>query len=426
MARDPDKLSATESNAAHEPQPTPSRASLRGLDGFVFFVADVQTGFGPFIAVYLTAQAWTQLDIGVILSVGGLAALAGQIPGGALVDAARSERLVAGIAIILIGLSALSLAIWPIYPVVLAAAIVHALASCALGPAMAAISLGLVGHNGIGERLGRNARFASIGNGLAAAVMGITGYLVSNRSVFLVTALLIVPALFMLARIRADEIDIARAHGGVLAAPRAGRRWSDLWQLGTKRPFLVLAAGIALFHLANASMLPIMARIVTTRAGDWATVLIAACIVVPQVMVALVSPWVGRKAQSIGRRPLLILALSALVLRGALFAFVRDPILLVIIQVLDGIAAAGVGVLVPLIVADVTRSTGHFNLALGMMGTAIGLGASVSTTVSGYITDHFGSAAAFASLSFAAALGLLWMWLMMPETRPRSGITSKS
>jgi predicted MFS family arabinose efflux permease len=426
MARDPDKVSVTESNSVHEPQPTPSRTSLRGLDGFVFFVADVQTGFGPFIAVYLTAQAWTQLDIGVILSVGGLAALAGQIPGGALVDAARSERLVAGIAIILIGLSALSLAIWPIYPVVLAAAIVHALASCALGPAMAAISLGLVGHNGIGERLGRNARFASIGNGLAAAVMGITGYLVSNRSVFLVTALLIVPALVMLTRIRADEIDIARAHGGTLAAPRAGRRWSELWQLGTKRPFLVLAAGIALFHLANASMLPIMARIVTTQAGDWATVLIAACIVVPQVMVALVSPWVGRQAQSIGRRPLLILALSALVLRGALFAFVRDPILLVIIQVLDGIAAAGVGVLVPLVVADVTRSTGHFNLALGMMGTAIGLGASVSTTVSGYITDHFGSAAAFAGLSFAAALGLLWMWLMMPETRPRSGITSKS
>jgi MFS family permease len=168
-----------------------------------------------------------------------------------------------------------------------------------------------------------------------------------------------------------------------------------------------------------------MARIVTTRAGDWATVLIAACIVVPQIMVALVSPWVGRQAQLIGRRPLLILALCALMLRGALFTFVRDPVLLVIIQALDGIAAAGVGVMVPLIVADVTRGTGHFNLALGMMGTAIGLGASVSTTVSGYITDHYGSAAAFAALTFAAALSLLWMWSMMPETRPHTVITSK-
>jgi len=142
---------------------------LRGLDWFVFFVADVQTGFGPFVAVYLTTQKWTQVDIGLILSAGGLVALAGQIPGGALVDLARSERLVAGLAIATIGISALAYAAWPVFPVVLAAAVLHAAASCVLGPAMAAIGLGLVGHAAIGERLGRNARFASIGNGLAAA-----------------------------------------------------------------------------------------------------------------------------------------------------------------------------------------------------------------------------------------------------------------
>lgn len=413
-----------------EAPPTPSRRSLRGLDGFIFFVADVQTGFGPFLSVYLTAQAWTQLDIGVVLSVGGLAALAGQIPGGALVDAARSERLVAGAAIAVIGLCALSLAVWPVYPVVLAAAMLHSLASCVLGPAMAAISLGLVGHAAIGERLGRNARFASIGNGLAAAVMGLSGYLVSNRAVFVVTALLVLPAIYMLSRIRGAEIDIVRAHGGNGidsgngngngGAARPSRR-ADIGKLAMQRPFLVLAVGIAFFHLANASMLPIMARIVTTQAGAWATILIAACIVVPQAVVALVSPWIGRQAQRIGRRPLLLLALGALALRGTLFAFVRDPALLVVIQILDGIAAAGVGVLVPLVVADVTRGTGHFNLALGMMGTAIGIGASVSTTASGYITDHYGSAAAFAALALAAAVSLTWIWSMMPETRPRSG-----
>ncbi|MGD9847358.1 MAG: MFS transporter [Variibacter sp.] len=404
--------------SADEPKPAPSRRSVHGLDGFIFFVADVQTGFGPFVSVYLTAQAWTQLDIGVILSVGGLAALAGQVPGGALVDAARSERFVAALAIVVIGLSALSIAIWPIYPVVLAAAVLHSLASCVLGPAMAAISLGLVGHDAIGERLGRNARFASIGNGLAAAIMGLCGYFISNRAVFVVTALLVVPALFMLARIRADEIDIVRAHGGVVAAqPTRRRRLADLWHLAAQRSFVVLAIGIALFHLANASMLPIMARIVTTRAGAWASILIAACIVVPQLVVALVSPRVGREAQRIGRRPLVLLALAALVLRGVLFTLVRDPAFIVVIQILDGIAAACVGVMVPLIVADVTRGTGHFNLGLGMMGTAIGLGASVSTTASGYITDHHGSAMAFAALTLAAGIGFAWIWLLMPETR---------
>src|SRR5262245_64047058 len=97
------------------------------------------------------------------------------MPGGAIVDAARSERLVAGIAVAAIAMSALAYAISPIFVVVLAAAVLHALASCVLGPAIAAISLGLVGHEGIGDRLGRNARFASIGNGFAAAAMGACG-----------------------------------------------------------------------------------------------------------------------------------------------------------------------------------------------------------------------------------------------------------
>src|SRR6266478_861312 len=95
--------------------PHPSPASQRGLDWFIFFVADVQTGFGPFISVYLTSMAWTQVDIGLMLTIGSLVGLAGQMPGGAIVDAARSERFVAGVAVALIGLSALIFALWPIY-----------------------------------------------------------------------------------------------------------------------------------------------------------------------------------------------------------------------------------------------------------------------------------------------------------------------
>ena len=124
--------------------PGPSRQSLRGLDWFIFFLADVQTGFGPFIAVYLTTQKWTQAQIGLVLSIGGIIGLVGQMPGGAIVDAARSERLVAGLAIAAIACAALGYAAWPILPVVMAAASLHAVASCVLGPAIAAISLGLV------------------------------------------------------------------------------------------------------------------------------------------------------------------------------------------------------------------------------------------------------------------------------------------
>lgn len=397
-------------------RPPPSPQSQHGLDWFIFFLADVQTGFGPFIAVYLTTQKWTQVEIGIVLSIGGIIGLLGQMPGGAIVDAAKSERTVAGFAVAAIGMSALAYALWPIFPVVTAAAVLHAAASCVLGPAIAAISLGLVGPLAIGERLGRNARFASLGNGSAAALMGACGYYVSNRSVFLVTFLLAIPTLLALSRIREREIDIVQAHGAVLREKPDAKATSIL-SLIRQKPLLIFGASILLLQMANAAMLPIMAGVVTTRSSQWAPVLIAACIIVPQAIVALMSPTVGRKAQEWGRRPILLIGFGSLAIRGILFATVNDPFLLVAVQVFDGITAAVFAVMIPLIVADVAFGSGHFNLAQGIVGTATGIGASLSNVLAGYVTDKFGGSVAFLGLAGVAALGLLLILLVMPETR---------
>jgi MFS family permease len=396
--------------------PHPSKKSLRGLDWFIFFVADIQTGFGPFIAVYLTSQKWTQIDIGLVLSAGGLIALLGQMPGGALVDAAKSERFVAGLALSAIATAALAYAFVPIFPVVLAAACLHAAASCVLGPCIVAMSLGLVGHAAIGERLGRNARFAAVGNGMAAAAMGAVGYFFEPRAVFLVTAVLLVPTLLALSQIRPAEVDPDRAHGGPVPQ-RTDHTPVDVRDVVRKPPLLILAGCALLFHMANASMLPLMGSVVTMRSSEWATVLIAACIVVPQVVVAIVSPWVGHHAQIWGRLPFLRLAFAALVFRALLFSIVTDPYLLVAVQILDGITAAALGVMVPLMIADITRGTGRFNLAQGIVGTAVGIGASISPTLAGYLTDHFGSSAAFLGLAVIAAAAFTAVWALMPETR---------
>jgi predicted MFS family arabinose efflux permease len=400
-----------------EPPLLPSRRSLRGLDWFIFFVADVQTGFGPFVSVYLTAQRWTQFDIGLVLSAAGFVSLLGQMPGGALVDAARSERFVAGIAVIAICVSALTYAALPIFPIVLAGSVLHALASCVLGPAMAAISLGLVGHAEIGERFGRNARFASVGNGLAAAAMGACGYLLSTRSVFIVTVLLLGPALIALRTISPAEIDPERAHGA-RSRQRAATAPVKPGDLMHNRPLLVFAGCLLLFHLANAAMLPLMGSVVTMRSSQWATVLIAACIVVPQIVVAAMSPWIGTRAEIWGRRPLLLIGFAALPIRGLLFASVSNPLLLVVVQLLDGVTASVFAVMVPLVIADLTRGTGRFNLGQGIVGTATGIGASLSATFAGYMTDRFGSASAFSGLTAVAVAGLGVLWFMMPETRP--------
>jgi len=300
--------------------------------------------------------------------------------------------------------------------VVAAAATMHAAASCVLGPAIAAISLGLVGPLAIGERLGRNARFASLGNGVTAAVMGTCGYLLSSRSVFLVTFFLAIPTLLALSRIRESEVDVARAHGAIFRAtpdPQA----TSVVRLVRKRPLLIFAGCVLLLQLANAAMLPLMAGIVTARSSQWAPVLIAACIIVPQAIVALTSPTVGAKAQAWGRRPLLLIGFGALAIRGLLFATVHDPFVLVAVQLFDGITASVFAVMVPLTVADVAFGSGHFNLAQGIVGTATGIGASLSTVLAGYISDTFGSGIAFLGLASVAMLGLATIALIMPETR---------
>jgi MFS family permease len=398
----------------------PSRTSLRGLDWFVFSIANVQTGFGPFIAIYLTAQKWTQVDIGLLLTVGSLVSLIGQIPGGALVDAVRSERRAAMVAVAVIAFAALVLALWPILAIVLAAQVLHAAASCVLGPAIAAISLGLVGHFAIANRLGRNACFASIGNGLSAAAMGAIGYFISNQAVFFFTAALCVPTLIALSYIKDDEVDPTRAHGGVpdKSHGELASEWGFIRSIAGNRALMIFAAAVVLFQLANTAMLPLIGSTVTMRSSQWATVLVAACIVAPQMLVAVSSPWVGRQAQRWGRRPLLLLGFAALPIRAILVASTADPYLLVAVQALDGISAAVLGVLVPLVIADTTRGTGHFNLAQGVVGAAVGIGAAFSTTLAGYLTDQFGSSTAFLGLASVASLGLVLVYLLMPETRP--------
>jgi len=384
--------------------------SHRALDFVNFFVADVQTGFGPFVAVYLTVHKWTQVEIGFILTLGTVTALVSQLPAGALVDAMRNKRAAAAGGLIAIIVAALLLALQPTQLPVLLAQVLHGFASCVITPAIAAISLHLVGHAGLAERLGRNARFASIGNGLAAAVMGATGAYLSSRMVFLLTAALCVPALIAL-------LAIGR---GTYARRQTTSRIMDrgrLRHLFTDRRLLIFAVCVLLFHLSNAGMLPLAGAAVTMRAGDFANLIIAACIVVPQGLVALLSPWVGRSAQRIGRRPLLLLGWGALPLRGILLAVLPGPWLLVAGQAISGVSAAVFGVMLPLLAADLTRGTSHFNLCMGVLGLGMYLGAAASTTLSGGIADAAGMQTAFYALAFSGLLGAILIWLAMPETR---------
>ncbi|KDR26879.1 MULTISPECIES: MFS transporter [Caballeronia] len=392
--------------------------SLRALDWLNFFVANVQTGFGPFIASYLAANKWTQGEIGLMLSVGTISAMASQLPAGALVDAMRNKKFAALSAIIAIIVSALLLAASPTFVPVFAAEVLHGFASCMLVPAMAAISLALVSRADLGDRLGRNARWASIGSALTAALMGAFGEYLSLRSVFFLTAALALPAIVALRMIHYDAPPVVpRAPPGKPKLTPEGEERESLRELLKDRRLLIFAACVVLFHLSNAAMLNLAAGEVTAHMGDNVQLVIAACIIVPQFIVAALSPWVGRQAQKWGRRPVLILGFCALPIRAILFAGVSSPYLLVPVQMLDGISAAVFGVMLPLIAADVAGGRGHYNLTIGFFGLAAGVGATLSTAAAGFAADRFGTAMSFFGLAGAGALAVLMVWLAMPETR---------
>jgi MFS family permease len=384
----------------------------RALDWFNLFVANIQTGFGPFVATYLVSQSWNQTSIGLALSVGTVAAMASQVPAGALVDAIPNKTRVAAFSVLAFTGCALLLAIYPIPLLVYLAEILHGLSSCTLGPATAAMSLVIAGRFGMGLRLGRNARYAAIGNGVGAALMAACGYYLSERAVFYLTAALTLPALAALVPLR----KVATARVNAPAAAQVGVTRGQFLRILGDRRILIFCGCAMLFTFANAPMLMLVSGSMA-RVGN-PSLLIGACIVLPQIIVALASPSVGRLAESRGRRIVLAVGCCALPLRGLILASTVNPTLVVAVQALDGIGGACFGVMVPLIVSDVAARTRHFNLSLGFVGFAIGIGGTLSTPAAGWLADHFSTRAAFFVLSAVGAAATLLALLAMPETRP--------
>jgi MFS family permease len=396
----------------------PPQHSLRGLDWLNFLLAGALAGFGPLVAVYLAGRNWTQGEIGLILTASGVAGLLSQVPGGELLDRVRSKRFLVALGVAMIAISAGILTLWPSFPLVFTAQVVQGTTGGFLGSAVSAISLGLVGHAALSERLGRNQRFAAIGGLTATGFMGVFGYFFSNQIIFLAAAALAIASLIALSQIRAGDIHFARSCGGAAGDHHERPTRISRGTVCSKYPLLVFASCIALFQIANASLLPLLSEALAQDRRS--PLIVSALIVVPQVVVAVSAPWVGRRANSWGRRPLLLIGFAALPIRAACFALTRDPALLVAVQLLDGITGAALGVLTPLVIADISRGTGRFNLAQGFVGTFSGIGASLSTTVSGLVAQSFGSAIGFTAVAAVAVIALVTLWALLPETKPHS------
>jgi predicted MFS family arabinose efflux permease len=393
----------------------PSARALRGLDWLNFFLADVQTGVGPFLAIYLAGYGWNEQRVGVALTVGGIAGILTQTPAGALVDRLRSKRALIAAAVVALAAGALLVALLPNFGSVMSAQVLIGGTSSIFGPAICAVSLGIVGHKLFDRRQGRNQAFNSAGNVLAAVSMGLLGYFVSNRSIFFFVSICAVPTILTLLVIRPEEIDYERARGGK-EGDEDGKPVGASALL-KDRPLLIFLVCAVMFHFANAAMLPLLGEMLAKGQGRSSMMFMSACVVTTQLVVTLIAAWSGRMAGAWGRKPLLLSAFGVLPVRGVLYTLTHKTVALVAIQVLDGVGAGIFGVVSVLVIADLTRGSGRFNLTLGAISTAVGIGASLSQAIAGSIVHHFGFNAGFLFLAAVAAAALVILFLFMPETR---------
>lgn len=393
---------------------------LDALDWLNFLLADVRGGVGAYVNVYLVTEArWDQATLGAVLTVSGLLGILLHPFVGDFIDRTRAKRalIIASTAL----LAAAALAIWwvPTVPVVLAADILMAVLGGVFAPTIAAISLGLTKRMGLPARLGRNAAFDRAGNVFIAALAGALGLVGLQWAPFFLAPVFGVLTAFAALSIPGAAIDHEKARGltpqAVAPEARIEPGWRSLLRI---KPLVVLAAAAALFHFANAPMLPLVAQKLALANPGFETSLTSAAIMVAQFATILMA-LVVTLANRIGRKPLLLIAFAALPLRAALCAMTDNPTSLLAIQLLDGIGGGLFEALLPLVLADIMAGSGHYSLARGVVGTVQGIGGSSSQFVAGSIVVSAGYGSAFLTLMGVALVALLLVALMMPETTPK-------
>jgi MFS family permease len=392
-----------------------SPQSRYGLDCLNFAIGSIQTSFGTFVAFYLADLGWSKESVGLALATGHIAGVLAQIPGGAITDAIPWKRGFAAAGILMSMGAALILATAPLFTLVFVAQALDGLTVAIVTPAVAAISLGIVGRRAMSSRTGRNYRFAAAGIAITALAQGFIGSYVSHNAIFFATAVLCALALAALSFIRPDEIDYARARN---ASAADGGRFQSVAEVLRNRPLRAFVLSLMLYQFADASIVPLLSEEIGEAKTADSSLHISGLVVSMQLVVMLLAPWVGYLSEKYGRKPLLLLGFGVAALRSVLLAATTDYSFILVGQVLGGVTTAIVEVLVIVIITDLTARTGRFNLVGGAVTMLLGIASSLSVAASGFIFSAVGHAPTFMSFAVIAGLATLFAWSMLPETKP--------
>lgn len=392
------------------------KKSIRALLATNFFLADVQTGLGPFLAAYLASAGWNAGRVGAALTLGGIVTVVVQTPAGAIVDRTTSRRMVlaVGCLVLLAGaiLLSMSTAPWSVYT---AQFLVGGTAPF-LAPTLAAITMGVVGVKLFDRQFGRNQSFNSAGNVACALLIAGVSRLFGNRAIFIAAALLTIPTIFSVMAIRSDDID-ERLARGAREETHGDARPESIWRtLFGDRVLLFFFVCAFFFLFANAAMLPQLGEMLSKGVRSSAAPFMSACVIVTQLVIMCTASTIGRYSNKHGRKPLLLVGFGVLPVRALLYTLTHTTSLLIAVQLLDGVANAIFGVVSILVVADRTRGTGRFNLVQGALATAVGIGAALSTSFGGALIQRYSYTVSFLALGGIALLALGVLAFGVPET----------
>jgi MFS family permease len=413
--------SSADRRTASGQTPPPAGFQPAALDALNFLLADVRGALGPYLNVFLvTQQHWSQASVGLVTLIGGWLGLAVQAPIGAAIDATHAKRALIVMSLAVLAIGAVAIFAFPSFWAVMIANSGIAVVGDVFGPAVAAITLGIYGHARLARRMGRNSAFDHAGNVAIAAAAGAVGWAVSQRAVFLLVPVFAGLSAAAVLAIPGGAIDHDKARGSD-SSDGMEKKPSGFSSLLACRPLLVYAGCAMLFHFANAPLLPLVGQKLATAHPAWGTAMMSSCIIAAQAIMLPIALLVGRTADSWGRKPILLIGFGILPLRAVLYTLSDDASWLIGVQLLDGVGAGIFGAITPLVLADLMRGTGRYNLAQGAVAMVQGIGASTSGLVAGLIVDHFGYSAAFFEAAVAAGIAFAALVVMMPETASRGG-----
>ncbi len=383
-----------------------------------FFAGDVTAGFGPYLAIYLLAQLhWSPQSIGFALALGSIVTVLAQTPAGALIDWTTAKRGLMVACVATVGVAAVTLIVSDEKYAIYGAQATMGVALAFLGPLIAALTLGVVGRAEFTRQTSANQAWNHAGNVFAAAIaagLALAGFV---DGVFILISAMCVGMILCTLLIKPSEIDHETARGGVAENSAGAEKPSGFATILSDKRLFVFGISIVLFHCANASMLPLVSqKVASTGDAKSGIAFTSACIISAQFIMIGMAVLCGRTADIWGRKPLFLMAFAILPIRAVLYTLTDNSVALVAIQSLDGVANGIFAVLFLLIVSDVTKGTGRFNIAQGALATLVGIGASVSNLVAEEIVQLSSYDTAFYFLAGVSLLGALIFATLMPET----------